>query len=757
MRKVLLLGASSLAAATLLAAPAVAQESAPTGPAAAEEQQTVGDIVVTAQKRSQRLQEVPMTVQALGEAAIEQRGVTSLARLTNITPSVQISAFSNQKPVLYIRGIGTRQLGPGADQSVGVFVDDFYAGDSSALFTGLADLERIEVLKGPQGTLYGRNTIAGAISITTAAPTNSVEGNIQASIGNYNLIDVKGTVSGPIAGDAVLGRLSFYTTKRDPYIRNPLTGRGGLGQDLAGVRAKLLFNLSDRLSALLTGDFNRDTSPGQLGKSRGPGVFLKRSDIPTPTPDTNYFVSPSDHDPTTDATYYGGNLKIKWEGDNLTALSLTQYRNNRFHNTQDLDATTLQSVIQDGTQRSTNFSQEFRLSSDPGGSLSLGGKLDWIVGLFYYHSKALSVDHIILGPDSLAAQRSGRTSDSVMTNDIKTDSVAAYVDTTVHITDTVSLNLGLRYSNDHKQGVESGSTDNPGVPFVSAPYSVNVELKSHSWDPKAVLQWKITPDVMAYASYSKGYKSGGFQYLASIPQAASFVYNPERVNYYEAGLKTQWFDRHLTVNVAGFIGDYKGFQLTRTLTLPSGGATNLTDNAATVKLRGVEMDFRASIDDHLSIDGSYAYMDNTFGRYDQCGNVAAVGCAVLDGTVLPRSPKHQINLGAQYEVPLSDASTITLRADYVHRSKFALDPGAFGAFRVGIGQVATLSPLLQEPSSDILDLRATYNLNNWTFSVWGTNVTDKRYTIAFASFLPSAFVSYYSPPRMYGATVGLKF
>lgn len=788
IRKILLSGAGL--GALLAGAPAVAQQSAdaatplaepvsamtqPVSPMSAPDASAqttgasdagaaaVGDIVVTAQKRSQRLQEVPITIQALGAAAVEARRIDNIGRLSSVAPSVQISGVSNQKPVLYIRGIGTRSFGPAADQSVGVFLDDFYAGDASALFGGLSDIERIEVLKGPQGTLYGRNTIAGAISVVTKAPSQTPEGHIEASVGNYNLIQVKGSVSGPIAGDTVLGRLSFYSTKRDGYMRNLTTnGPGGLGQDLGGVRGKLLVNLSDRLSATLTADYNRDTSPGQLGKRQGPGTFLKATTLTNPPIDPNPFHSAENLDPTTDGTNYGANLRIKWTGDAFSALSLTQYRHNRFQALAALDASPLNTIQDDGGQTSRNVSQEFRLVSDPNGSASFGGRLDWILGVFYYHSTASATDHFTLGPDSYAAQLSGHTVNDVIYLNVKTESVAAYGEATFHITDRLSLTGGLRYSHDAKDGDESATTDTPGTPIVAANYSVpGLKLRSKSLDPKAVLSWKAAQDVLFYASYSKGYKSGGFQFLASNPIAASQVYGPERVNYYEAGVKSQWFDRRLTLNLAAFQGDYAGLQLTRIV-----GSTPFTSNAGQVRLRGIEFEGHAVPVAGVSLDANYTYLDNIFTHYNNCASTAVVGCPIFDGTRLPRSPKHQVILGAQYEHKVGDNGQLTLRADWTYRSKSILQEGGFGAALQNSGPVATLNPLFVEPSNTVLDLRATYRLRQWSLSLWASNVTNTAYADSFVAFASSvtplgqignSMVRYYSPPRMYGATLGFNF
>jgi iron complex outermembrane receptor protein len=735
---------------------------APSDSSTTAEANTGSDIVVTAQKRSQRLQSVPLTIQAFGAAQLTERRVTNITALTNLAPSVNISGFSNQRVSLFIRGIGTRQLGPTTDQSVGVFIDDFYAGDSSALFGGLTDIERIEVLKGPQGTLYGRNTIAGAISVVTSAPSSTPEGKIEASLGNLGLVEVKGSISGPIAGEKVLGRLSFYSTKRRGYMYNPLTGNTGLGQDVGGLRGKLLFHLTSDLTATVTGDYTRDTSPGQLGKNQGPRVFGVAPGVAIPPIDPDPFRNAANIDGTTDATNYGGNLRLEWQQPSVTLLSLTQYRHNRYRALSEIDQSPLDILTNDSSQSSHNFSQEFRLSSDPSGQLSLGGKLDWIVGLFYYSSSAQTADIRTFGKDSFAFSIVKRPIVSPLLGSVDVESYAAYVDATLHITDTISINGGLRYSKDKKDGVLTGSSDAPGTPTVTQNYSVPLRLRSDSLDPKIAINWKPSEDILAYAFYSSGYKSGGFQFTPSTALIARQVYGPERVNYFEGGVKTQFFDRRLTVNLAGFYGKYRGLQLNRII-----ATSQFTGNAASVNLRGIELETRATVTDRLSANVSYTYLNNKFASYDQCRDAATTAnCFDLTGTPIARSPKHQIIAGARYKLPIDDVTDLTFGADWTHRSKSLLELGGFGAVARDGTRLATVNPLFVEPSNDVVDLRATLRRGNVSFAGWVTNLLNEAYsasplafpsTIVAGNQIGNSFIRYFAPSRMYGVTLSSHF
>eukprot|EP00456_Euglypha_rotunda_P031286 TRINITY_DN2436_c0_g1_i2.p1 TRINITY_DN2436_c0_g1~~TRINITY_DN2436_c0_g1_i2.p1 ORF type:complete len:807 (+),score=96.23 TRINITY_DN2436_c0_g1_i2:456-2876(+) len=717
------------------------------------------DIIVTAQKRSQRLQDVPINIQAVGSEQIAQRGLDNLGRLNSVVPGVSIGKFSNTRPVIYIRGIGTRNLGIGSEQSVGVFLDDFYVGDASSVFSNISDVERIEVLKGPQGTLYGRNTIGGAISIVTTEPSNETHVNAQASVGNYNLVSGKASISGAIVEDVLQGRLAFYSEKRDGYMYNPTTGGTGLGSDQNGVRGELRAETGD-FTFRLAADYNRDTSPGQLGKNSGAGVLFRAPSVAIPVVDPDPFVQANPRDPRVNAKTYGGSLRTEWDPGALTILSLTQVRGGDVHSTLDIAHSALNIMQRDERQRNRYWSQELRFSSSPDGVATFGDHLQWVAGLFYYHQNATALDHYNWMQDSQQYQTVGTN----VTNDynltVKTRSFAAYIDATAHITDTLDITFGLRYTHDKKFGTVGAVASAYNVPGVNRPFQLPISQKSSSLDPKVTLSWKPITDVMLYATYSSGYKGGGFQYLSGNADLAGRSFGPERLDYYEAGLKSQLFDRRLTLNASVFHSDFKGLQLQRQLLIGT-----FTDNAATVNFNGAELETTLAVTSALTLNANYTYLNNKFKDYDQCAVAPTPSCLDLSGTRTLRSPKHQVTLGGQYVIETGAESNLTLRADYVYRSKYLLETGGLGA-KVGGVQVASTNPGFVEAANNVLDLRATYTLDRWSLAVWGTNLTDNYIrsavtgtSVTRANGTPGGIgvISYAEPPRMYGMTLGYKF
>jgi iron complex outermembrane receptor protein len=544
-------------------------------------------------------------------------------------------------------------------------------------------------------------------------------------------------------------------------MKNLLTGGTGMGIDQRGVRAKLRYQPNAQFTATFSMDYNKDRSPGQLGFNLGPGSYLKSFTLPNQPILTNRLKSLANGDPTSDGTNYGANLKLEYDTGSVVLTSLTQARKSRFHDRQDNDGVGYDDLHQDGKQDAQSYSQELRASSEQGGFGTFDGRLTWQAGLFYFHQKSAASDIFELGPDSfVVANLAHHLVNDTIGSALTTESYAAYGEATFKITQQLSLTAGIRYSHDKKTGTETGATDSPGFPFVTAPFSVPVTSSSHATNPKFTLSYAVTPDFNVYAGYSQGYKSGGFQYLATTPAIAALVYGPETVDNYEAGVKSQWFDRRLTLNVAAFKAKYKGLQLGRSI-----GTSFFTDNAAAVDLRGVEAEARAVLPHGFSVEATYTYLDNKFSSYNQCTALSAAGCGIFDGTVLPRSPKNELNLGGEYKTDVGSDSDLTLRADMTYRSKYILDAGGLGGTLPGGAPYPDNANLVQKDLT-LLDMRATFRHGDWRLAVWGTNLTNKIYGSALVN-TPSLKVAgneignttiiYWAPPRMFGATLSYSF
>lgn len=737
-------GASLLALSTLIFAASAKAEEKPSG--------QVEEIVVTAQRRSERLQDVPITMEAFDGKAIRAAGLTQVDQLARLSPGLNVGAFAPSKPQIYLRGVGTRQIDIGSDPSVGVFLDDIYVGRASGSVSNIADIDRIEVLKGPQGTLYGRNTIGGAISVVTADPSAETAADLEIGAGNFNAYNAKGYLNGALVPGSMDGRISAFYVRRDGYVVNTRTGQGALGLDQFGVRGKLRFTPTDRFRVVATVDLLRDRSTGQQGESEGPDVFLRSPLVALPKLTSDRLSEAYNLDSPTRRDIRQLSLRSEWEGDAVTVTAMTAYRRSRLFEDADVDSTPLSVLEQMTSERSTELSQELRMVSNPAGRWSLGGRLDWLTGVYVYRDQAVRTDRFIWGSDSLpvlVGRFSGQGGLAAISNDTAldrtVDGAAIYAQGVLHATETVSVTAGLRYSRDRKHGLYSGSTDHPGLPVLAAGFEAPLDQTWTSLDPRLTIDWKPTPDVMVFATASHGYKSGGFQWAVTDASLAARIFNPETVNYYEFGAKTRWLEGALVLNGSLFYNDYKNLQVQRLVALPGGGASNVISNAAASTIKGAELEMTARPASDWLVNLGYAYLDARYDKY-------VFGPGVdFSGTRMVRSPKNTVNAAIQYDRKLGNDLSLMLRASAAYSSSIYFEPGEI-----------SLSAGNRERPYTTVDLRGSLSRGPCRVTAFVTNLFDVRYRTARLTYpgTSSPFgdtgpqgIGYWAPPRMVGAAV----
>lgn len=739
-------GASILTLALLGAAPAMAQDSEiDTDTKVQGSDAAPGEIIVTAQKRSQRLQDVPVSISAFTSEQLEGSGIINLTQIAPRVPGFYGGSAGATRPQLYIRGIGSRQFDAGSEASVGVFVDEVYLGRTAGTLGALRDIERIEVLKGPQGTLYGRNTIGGAINVITKGPTDSFALEAEAGIGNYDAYNVFAAVSGPLLGDTVKGRIAGWRTFSEGYMRNPQTGNHAQGIDNYGGRLRLDFEPSADFRISLIGELLRDDGYSFSGKSEGTIVnpnavfFARAGAVPVKTP--GRYAERTDRDNLLDRNVETFSGKLEWDVGLGTLTSITAYRHNRAIDDRDFDNTSLDVIQQVSDERSKQFTQELRFASDPSGPLSFGGAVDWIVGGFYYNDRSTRIDTFNFGADSVKFALTGARQTDVAATRYQTKSLAAFAQATVHITDALDLTLGGRYTEDDKDAISSGTTTAPGIPLVAANFATAQGGKFSSFDPRVTLSYQPTRDLNFYASYNQGFKSGGFQYVPFSAAQANVVFEPESLDAYEVGFKTQLLDRRLTFNGSAYYYDYKDLQVLRVVAVPGGGAATLITNAATSEIKGFELELVARPSDRFEANLSYAYTDAKYKTFPFNATTD------FSDTRLVRAPVHSVNVGAQWTLPFDGGNSLQLRADYALLSQFFFEPGEGNAI------YGTTTPLAVQPSYGLLDLRATARIGDFRVSAFVMNATDKYYRRTVLA-LPGQLVGYPGAPRTYGLTIG---
>jgi len=732
-----------LAATTALASGVAHAQEVGVSPDSGEEasQFDADAIVVTAQRRDQLAQDVPISLTAFGGAELEARGITDLSALVDSVPGFYFSNPSPLRPYLFIRGIGTRTFDPGSDPSVGVFVDDIYIGNRSGASILPRDIEQVQILKGPQGTLFGRNAVAGALAYNTNNPTSELEGSITAGIGNRGAHSVVGVVSGPISGDSLTARLVAYGDYSDGYVTNLNTGQrmGGVGD--TGVKLKVKASADGGATAMLTLErlSRRTNILGSKNINIVNGVPLQ------------FFKKPGVIDVVVDdpyADFYNSDGPLRETMTAITArievpagigdfISITGYRENDQTSDYDLDSGSLDITRVFTVENTSQISQELRFVSDENGPLSLDGMLSLVGGLYFFHSEAYRQDRYQAGVDN---RLDGI--EQVGAGNYQTESAAIYGQADFSITPQLVLSLGARYTKDWKEAQITVDADGVGF-LVSETYSSPLLNRSfNSFDPRVALSYEITPDMMVYASWAKGFKSGGFQSLPGNLARAQTSFEPERVTSYEAGIKSQWLGRALTANVAIWQSDYENLQVVRGI-LINGVLERVTSNAATSRLKGIDAELSLRLGRDFRVGANYAYLDAEYLDYID-------GATDYSGTRMERAPEHSVQAFLQYTLPLSGDSDLTLRADQSYTSEVYFDPGQ------GMASINPSLPLTVQSGYGLTGLRATYENGPIRVTAYVDNLLDKLYKTSDFTTGPLVY-AFYGEPRTYGMNVSWTF
>jgi iron complex outermembrane receptor protein len=685
---------------------------------------SVEEVIVTAQKRAENLQDVPLSITAVSGATLEKVGVTSADGLQRLAPGLTMSTVgSGFVSYTYIRGGGTNQIDPGSDPSVAYFVDEVYIGGAAGLQFDLFDLDHVEVLKGPQGTLFGRNAASGAISIVTRRPSSTFEADFDAQFGDYSHVLLRGGLSGPINRDGSLRfRASAVHRGRDAFTDN-LTGGPDPGDiDSRGARAQLEWQGED-LTVLLSADALRARN-GQTNSfisSQNVSALVDPT-LPQPT-DQSFFAHYYDligHE-NQDVSNFTG--RIEWTTSIGTVTSISAYRWNKFDRVQDQDSTLYSSFLLNSVERDKTYSQELRLTGDA------FDRLRYVAGLFYYHADIDSFFRVNAGPAFPAAPVRGQFATD--TRRILTESYAVFGQVSYDLTDQFTLTLGGRYSEDQKEDRRTVKG------FLAPPYSVDPKPTFHGFTPAVSLEYRPHEDVMAYFSYREGYKSGGFQaLLAPTAAVASTPFLPEHINSYEAGVKATFFDRRLLTNLALFRADITDQQVSRTLN----ATTVLIDNAGQTRAEGVDVQATLTPVRGLTLSADFTIQKAEFRRY-QSGSVSFAGNRQL------RSPDFAGYFSAEYVIPIGSLGDLSLRGDYSYRSKTFYD------------QANSTVPGLYAPAYDLSNARATLApsaLSDLNFSVFVKNVGNEHYYQNIAANGQSG-LAVPGEPRTYGVEVQYQY
>ncbi|WP_083942756.1 TonB-dependent receptor [Sphingomonas soli] len=755
--------AVSLAAIALaMAAPAYAQDAAvaPDAPASAQEFDSE-DIIVTAQRREERLQDTPISVVAISGESLAERGVVNLKTITNFMPNVEFT--NTNRPgaggaayAAWIRGVGTGDYAFPTDPGVGIYIDGVYLARTLGGLLSVADIERIEVLRGPQGTLYGRNTIGGAINVLTTTPklSGDVEGRITGRYGSYGRADIITTVNLPVIEDKLGIKLSASYFSMDGFAKRVFTGEKLNGEDRLVLRGGALWQIAPDLTLDVRADYSKQRNLGSVAQAASvlpgalPANLVRFNTIAAPVQNAqlglaagttypHFFTHPGSYNTSSasplqdDYDIGGGAATLTYSpSDAITIKSITALRALRTHIQTDGDQSpyTISHTAEKINDR--QFSQELQF----GGKL---GSLRYLVGGFYFNETGRS------RKDSLnfhgVYQITGTASDARDTYTYQrylAKSYAAFAQFDLELLPNLEASLGARYNHDKKSFTVLVTLPERGN-VVQTPLQTRT-AEWNSFTPKVGLNWKPSQDVMLYGSYSTGFKSGGF----GNPTAtmASPIYNPEKLSTFELGTKTQFWDRRVTFNLAGFVSRWKDIQLNVIVPGPTGGVVNLTSNGGTAELYGFEAELAARLGD-VRFNLGAGYTHNRF-----VGLAAgAITAGITYGTKLPHVPEWSFTPGIQYEKETS-VGRFMIRSDLSYRSDQFLT----------IGDTISL-----EKGYALLSARASFSpagMPNLEIGVEGTNLTNHRYLVYHQK--GSIFgieITQPGDPRLVAGTVTLRF
>ena len=716
------------------------------------QQAVLEEIIVTATKRTENLQDIPVTVNALSATTIQEAGIHNLDDVAVLVPTLTVETNLNPfTTAIRIRGFGTSQIDPSLEASVAFILDGVYMGSSGLGMSELTDVERIEVLQGPQGTLFGKNSNAGVVSVITRSPnTENTEGFVEASAGDYSMKKVMASITGPI-NDTMAYSLGGGWHEYDGWLESD-SGNDLNGADDWNVRGKFLWQPTDVLSIQLTGSHvDRDTSCCAADATQTSAVTdqLVLKGLPVPKNDAFDYKNNVDIDSNFDLKADAINVSVDYEMANASFKSLTAWNDYKYHNSYDVERSDLSVLgVDDQVQTGELWSQEFRLTSE------LSGPWQYMTGLFYAYEERTRGDGsnvAVIGEDMIpvggAAVGIGpafgvivQPGDTVSFNDKwETETYAVFGQTSYRLGEAWLATLGLRYTHETKdadlntQPFSTAPLFGTGLSFIERAFAAvdnTFNLDSDAWNGLANISYFLDEkDIMLFASVSTGSKSGGFN--GSAGEVADRTYDDEDTTNYELGLKSQFLDNRLQINASIFYTEFDDLQF---LTSQPSGVGFIVTNAAEATSSGVDISVAARPWNFLMLDGGVQYLDAEYTE----------GALDEGGFDVPNAPDWSGVLSATFLLPLGDGVTY-LRGDYSYMSDHFTNP--------------TYQPKETEQDRTLVNVRLGWRNDQWDATLWVKNATDEAYSSAAAE--PLAFsgtkTQFLTAPRTYGATLRYSF
>jgi iron complex outermembrane receptor protein len=742
--------AVALAATFILTAPAVAQQ--------------LEEVIVTAQYREQNIQDVPLSITALGAADIEAAGIFDATTIALNVPGMTYAEFSPGQALISLRGITSADDGAGLDNSVALFLDGIYIGRQAGIQFDMFDLERIEVLKGPQGTLFGRNAIGGAINVVTSKPSNEFGGKAQATVGNEGILRYQGLLTGGLT-DSLSGKIVVNHRSHDGFTRNTLLNKDVQNEDYLSFRGQLLWE-TDSMEWLASADLwddDRDDM-GRAPIANGNFDYVgTATDLGAGRPGTS--ASPTDGFTEReggglslqgDIDFAGGmfttitgmrNVETSWEMPSVGAPLGGGYdlANGVFG----------ADVIDDIDEDIDTFTQEFRWTSNT------DGNIDYVAGAYFLLEDTDREEQFRIDANTTATGQVTVGNEYTRTQN-ETTSYALYGQGNWHINDAWTLTFGGRWTRDERDytatavncGLDEADRAAAGFPnfppcegvggslgIIAEVFEVSTNDSWSDFSPMASVQFRPNDNIMYYGTISTGYKSGGFAGSQGVESAATNPVNPEDVINYEAGFKGDFLDNTLRLNASLFYMDYTDLQVVRFGPVPgSAFGTFQTTNVGSADISGLELDYTWQATDNFSLSGYYAYLDTEISGLTLN---TPTGPQDFSGLPLRQSPEHSYSIIANYDMETSNG-------DWNIRASYNFIDDQFNDY-------PTLDETVIE-AAKLLDASVTWTSAEGMYMVtlWGKNLLDERYVTHSYRIGPGS-IGVWADPLTMGVTGTVTF
>ena len=719
--------------------PLYAQQATNTGAAAkTSDAKQLGEVTVTARKREETLQDVPIAVSAFTGESLYKQNVQNLGDLQGKVPSLQVYAArgSNTTLTAYIRGVGQADPTWGFDPGVGIYIDDVYMARPQGALLDVFDVNRIEVLRGPQGTLYGKNTIGGAIKYVANPLPTQTTGSIEGTVGTHGEKDIKASLGGASSDGMWRGRIAVASEHNDGFGTDLLNNSRNGNKNTNAARASLGFFPSSNFNAQLSVDGLRDNS-----NPRGAKLLTVNALDPTYQPLSSNYNTRSGMAQVNNTELSGASLTLNWiASQDWSFKSITAYRESSTNTNIDFD--TLPEKIADvaAVYDDHQFTQELQANYDSGGTLH------GVFGLYYFKGSASGeINNIFLGspPYSLLGLAQYGSTGGRM----GTKSYAGYGDFTWDISPQWSLDVGLRMTRETKDAIiqNYGFADASFTNPIATLANFTGSHTSSNVSPKVSLNWAATDHINLYASYSEGFHSGGYNIRANcvaIPSSCRPIQD-EKVQSYEVGSKMTFFDDRLMMNTALFHNVYSDIQLSvfTSYTLPNGSQGFFGDftNAGKGHIDGLEEEFAWKPAENWTFSGNFAYLHTKYTEF------LSSGVNIADTQRFTNAPKWSGGLALEHTHPLANGGSITGRINYTYQTS--------------VYPETTLSPLIMQPSYGLWNAGIIWQIDEpWTLSLQGTNLANKAYRTTGYNIAALGIVTgYYGAPRMVTLSARYKF